>query len=166
MDIESHQELRRVNLVAINDVNVFHRGNPLTGLEEGGSIFLQTDQTTPEVIWEELPDSAKEEIQRNHFRLFGLDATAIARRVARTPDLINRMQGIVLLGVFLRVTPMAGQRNLDETALMQGVEKIVRKYFGKRGEKAVEDNMTCIRHGYEDVIEATRNIESRSMQNV
>ncbi|HSH00795.1 MAG TPA: 2-oxoacid:acceptor oxidoreductase family protein, partial [candidate division Zixibacteria bacterium] len=166
LHIESHQELRRVNFVAINDVNVFHRGNPLTGLAAGGSIFLQTKAKTAEELWSELPKSAQDEIKRKDLRLFGLDATAIARKVARTPDLIHRMQGIVLLGVFLRVTPMAAERQLDEARVMAGVEKIVKKYFGKRGEKAVEDNMNCIRQGYEDVIEVPLNIESRSMQNV
>jgi len=153
--IESHQELNRVNFIAINDVNVFHRGNPLEGLAEGGAVFLQTQHNTAESIWAELPESVRKEVRKKHHQIFGLDATAIARNVARSPDLINRMQGIVLLGVFLRVTPLAQKRGFDKEHLLGAMQEIVKKYFGKRGEKAVEDNMTCIRKGYCDVIEVS-----------
>ncbi len=155
--IESHQELKLVDFVAINDINVFHSGNPLTGLSDGGAVFLQTKYTSPEEIWKALPASAREEMKRKQVRLFGLDATKIARDIARNPDLIHRMQGIVLLGIFLKVTPLAKEKGLDEEHVLSGVEDIVRKYFGKRGEQAVEDNMTCIRKGYQDVIEVPLN---------
>ncbi len=151
--IESHQELQLVDFVAINDVNVFHRGNPLAGLQDGGAVFLQTQQKTAETIWAELPESAREEMCAKKIRLYGLDATAIAHDVAHTPDLVNRMQGIVLLGVFLKVTPLAAKRGLSEEEVLADIEKIIRKYFGKRGEQAVEDNMTCIKKGFHEAIE-------------
>jgi hypothetical protein len=36
---------------------------------------------------------------------------------------------------------------------MEGVEKAVRSYWGKRGEQVVQDNLTCIRRGYLEVVE-------------
>ncbi|MEK7774938.1 MAG: 2-oxoacid:acceptor oxidoreductase family protein [Candidatus Zixiibacteriota bacterium] len=153
--IESHQELNSVNFVAINDINVFRHANPLNGLEAGGSVFIQTSETSADAIWKQLPESAQREIKAKNIHVYGLDATNIAKTVARSADLINRMQGIVLLGVFLRVTPMASERGLEKEHLFGAMEKIVRKYFGKRGEKAIEDNMICIRKGYNDVIEVT-----------
>jgi pyruvate-ferredoxin/flavodoxin oxidoreductase len=42
--------------------------------------------------------------------------------------------------------------------LMEGVEKAVRKYWGKRGEQVVQDNLTCIRRGYQDVIDVPREL--------
>ena len=30
-----------------------------------------------------------------------------------------------------------------------GVEKALRKYFGKRGDRVVQDNVTCVKRGYE-----------------
>ncbi|MFQ5607224.1 MAG: 2-oxoacid:acceptor oxidoreductase family protein [Candidatus Zixiibacteriota bacterium] len=155
--IESHQELNRVDFIAINDVNVFHRGDPLNGLSEGGAVFLQTSQDSAESIWAELPEAAREEIRRKKARLYGLDATAIANEVARTPDLVNRMQGIALLGVFLKVTPLAMNHGLSEEQALTNLEAIIRKYFGKRGEQAVEDNMTCIKKGFREVIEVPVN---------
>jgi pyruvate-ferredoxin/flavodoxin oxidoreductase len=34
---------------------------------------------------------------------------------------------------------------------MEGVEKALRKYFGKRGERVVQDNLTCVRRGYNEL---------------
>lgn len=153
LHIETHQELHRVDFVAINDANVFHRTNPLTGLADGGAVFLQTPYTDCEKILAELPQWAQNEMRERKIRLFGLDATAIARKVARTADLINRMQGIVLLGVFLKVTPLAQKHGMGEGSVLDEVETIVRKYFGKRGEQAVEDNMVCIKRGFTELID-------------
>ncbi len=157
--IQSHQELKLVDFVAINDINVFRSGNPLDGLSEGGAVFMQTSQTSPEAIWDELPLATREEMKHKSVRLYGLDATKIARDIARNVDLIHRMQGIILLGVFLKVTPLAAAHGFNEEQALSGVEEIVRKYFGKRGEKAVEDNMTCIRKGYQEVIEVPLNLQ-------
>jgi pyruvate-ferredoxin/flavodoxin oxidoreductase len=66
------------------------------------------------------------------------------------------MQGIVLLGIFLRVAPFLAQRGLSYQQLLGDVEKTLRKYFGKRGEEVVQDNLTCVRRGYEEVREVPR----------
>ena len=34
-----------------------------------------------------------------------------------------------------------------------GVEKALRKYFGKRGDRVVQDNLTCVKRGYGDMKE-------------
>ena len=34
-----------------------------------------------------------------------------------------------------------------------GVEKALRKYFGKRGDRVVQDNLTCVKRGYSEVQE-------------
>ena len=63
------------------------------------------------------------------------------------------MQGIVLLGVFLNVTPFREESKISDEDLFQGAEKSLRKYFGKRGEQVVQDNLTCVRRGFTEVIE-------------
>jgi pyruvate-ferredoxin/flavodoxin oxidoreductase len=68
------------------------------------------------------------------------------------------MQGIVLLGVFLRVTPFRERRGLGEEAVFSAVERSLRKVFGKRGEQVIRDNMTAVRRGYEEVIEVPREV--------
>ena len=58
------------------------------------------------------------------------------------------MQGIVLLGIFLSCTPFAKNGGLSEEDVFASVEKSIRKYFGRRGEQVVKDNMDCVRRGY------------------
>ena len=61
------------------------------------------------------------------------------------------MQGIVLLGIFLRSTPFA--ENTSEDELYGSIEKSLRKYFGRRGEQVVQDNLTCVKRGFTEVNE-------------
>ena len=37
-----------------------------------------------------------------------------------------------------------------------GVEKALRKYFGKRGEQVVQDNLNCVKRGYGEMQEIPR----------
>jgi pyruvate-ferredoxin/flavodoxin oxidoreductase len=72
----------------------------------------------------------------------------IARELAAAPDLQLRMQGIVLLGIFLRVAPFVRARGLSEPQLFEGVEKALRKYFGRRGEQVIASNLAAVKQGY------------------
>jgi len=36
---------------------------------------------------------------------------------------------------------------------MQGVEKSLRKYFSKRGEQVVQDNLNAVKRGFSEVFE-------------
>ena len=75
----------------------------------------------------------------------------IAREVASVADLEMRMQGIVLLGAFLKLTPFATDSGMSDEEVYAGVEKALRKYFGKRGEQVVQDNLTCVKRGYSEM---------------
>ena len=63
------------------------------------------------------------------------------------------MQGIVLLGIFLKATPFQEEAGLSAEEVMEGVEVAVRKYFGKRGEAVVQANLKAIQRGYNEVFE-------------
>src|SRR6185369_4890456 len=91
-------------------------------------------------------------------KLFALDTVKIAQSVSSRADLQQRMQGIVLLGIFLRITPFQADLALSEEALFHGAEKSLRKYFGKRGERVVQDNLEAVRRGYHEVIEVPREV--------
>jgi pyruvate-ferredoxin/flavodoxin oxidoreductase len=82
----------------------------------------------------------------------------IAREVASVADLEMRMQGIVLLGGFLKLTPYADDSGMADDAVYGGVEKALRKYFGKRGEQVVQDNLTCVKRGHSEMQEITPEI--------
>ena len=47
---------------------------------------------------------------------------------------------------------------ISEEQLLKGVEKSLRKYFGKRGERVVQDNLKAVQRGYEEVIEIPREV--------
>ncbi len=69
---------------------------------------------------------------------------------------MQRFQGIVLLGIFLRHTPFQKELNLTENGLFVNVENAVNKYWGKKGEGVVEANMNAIMRGYREVFEVPR----------
>ncbi|HEU5320491.1 MAG TPA: 2-oxoacid:acceptor oxidoreductase family protein, partial [Methylomirabilota bacterium] len=151
--IRFHAELTRVDFVPLNDVNAFRLGDPLAGLVPGGIVFLQTRQTEPGAIWADIPPRAQAAIRERGLRVLALDTARIARETTAQPDLVQRMQGIVLLGVFLKSAPLVAWRGLDEAALFGAVEASLRKFFGKRGESVVQENLTAVRRGWAEVIE-------------
>ena len=57
----------------------------------------------------------------------------VAQEVASQRELGQRMQGIVLLGVFLRVAPFVEERGLSDAEVDAAVEKSLRKFFGQTG---------------------------------
>jgi pyruvate-ferredoxin/flavodoxin oxidoreductase len=151
--IRVHSELEHVEFVALNDVNAFNLENPLAGLSHGGTLFAQSQHQDPAEIWRSVPAWARQALTSKHARVFALDTVAIAKEVSSRADLQQRMQGIVLLGVFLRVTPFQNELALSEEEIFRGVEKSLRKYFGKRGDRVVQDNLLAVRRGYHEVIE-------------
>ncbi len=149
--IRIHHELDILDFIAVQDKNAFNTGNPLKGVRNGGTVFLQTNEDSNEEVWGNLPDWAKQEIQARGIRILWIDTAKIAREVSSSEDLVVRMQGIVLLGIFLRSTPFA--ENTSEAELYESIEKSLRKYFGRRGEQVVQDNLECVKRGFTEVNE-------------
>ena len=156
--IMTHSELEFVDLVVLNDVNAVLSGNPLAGMVEGGAIFMQSAYTDPQEVWSHIPTGHQKVIQDKQIRVYFADMVQIAREVASVADLEMRMQGIVLLGAFLKLTPYAKDSGMSDDQVMAGVEKALRKYFGKRGEQVVQDNLTCVRRGYREMQELPREL--------
>jgi pyruvate-ferredoxin/flavodoxin oxidoreductase len=151
--IRVHSELEHVEFIPLNDVNAFNLENPLAGLSDGGLVFVQSQKTDPTEVWASVPAWARKTLREKHARLLALDTVGIAREVSSRPDLQQRMQGLVLLGIFLRATPFQQELGLTESDLFAGVEKALRKYFGKRGERVVQDNLAAVTRGYHEVFE-------------
>jgi pyruvate-ferredoxin/flavodoxin oxidoreductase len=151
--IMMHSELEHVDLLCINDVTAIL--NPLTlgGLQVNGNIFMQSPHADPVAVWKHIPAHVQKIIRERKIRVYYTDMVKIAREVATRADLQMRMQGIVLLGAFLRLTPYARESHMSDEAVFAGVEKALRKYFGKQGEQVVKDNLTCVRRGYSEMKE-------------
>jgi pyruvate-ferredoxin/flavodoxin oxidoreductase len=156
--IRVHSELEHVEFIPLNDVNAFNLENPLAGLTQNGMVFVQSQRTDPAEVWTAVPAWARKEMLAKNARLLALDTVKIAREVSSLADLQQRMQGIVLLGVFLKVTPFQKEHAISEEVLFKGVEKSLRKYFGKRGEQVVQDNLKAVHRGFFEVFEIPREV--------
>ncbi|MFO0891614.1 MAG: 2-oxoacid:acceptor oxidoreductase family protein [Isosphaeraceae bacterium] len=151
--IQTHCELEYVDLVCINDPTAILSPGPLKGLVRGGAIFMQSAHEDPREVWARIPEMNRRTIRDRNLRVYFADMVKIAREVASVADLQMRMQGIVLLGAFLRLTPYAAASQMSDEAVYEGVEKALRKYFGKRGDRVVQDNLTCVKRGYCEIRE-------------
>lgn len=149
--IHEHAELEHVDFVPIHDINAFHAGDPLQGLVDGGAIFIQSRDASDAEVWRHIPAPARAAIVNKQLRVYVLDTVKIAKAVASRPDLQLRMQGVVLLGIFLRIAPFVQARGSSGADLFAGVEQALRKYFGRRGEQVIRDNLEAVRQGYTQV---------------
>ncbi|MFP6768882.1 MAG: 2-oxoacid:acceptor oxidoreductase family protein, partial [Planctomycetaceae bacterium] len=149
--IFTHSELEFVDLVVLNDTTALASGQPLKGMIQGGSVFMQSHFENPADVWLRIPDYQKEVIREKELKVYFADMVSIAREVASVADLEMRMQGIVLLGAFLKLTPYVADSGMSDEGVYEGVETALRKYFGKRGEQVVQDNLTCVKRGYSEM---------------
>ena len=148
--INMHSELERVELLCVNDPTAMLSPLTLKGLVSGGAIFMQSPYTDPADVWKRIPPENQKTIRDKKIRVYYCDMVRIAREVASEPDLQMRMQGIVLLGAFLQLTPYAKEGDMTVELVEKGVEKALRKYFGKRGEQVIQDNLKCIKRGRDE----------------
>ena len=151
--VKTHNELEFVEFVPLNDVNAFNLANPLKGLQSKGMLFVQTHKISHSDIWSDIPTWAQKIIMKRKIKVLALDTVKIAKEISSKADLIQRMQGIVLLGIFLKATPFLNRSGISEKELMNSVERSLQKYFGKRGDQVVKDNLNCVKRGFKEVFE-------------
>ncbi|HEU4671317.1 MAG TPA: 2-oxoacid:acceptor oxidoreductase family protein, partial [Candidatus Limnocylindrales bacterium] len=131
--VRTHAELRRVDFVPVHGAAAFSVAAPLDGLVDGGTVFVQSPFADPAAIWASIPEAARDEIEARDIRVVALDTASLAREHSPRPDLVVRMQGVALAGVFLRVAPFAADAGLDRATLMAAVRRQLVRFFGKRG---------------------------------
>jgi pyruvate-ferredoxin/flavodoxin oxidoreductase len=152
--IRVHAELKTVDFVPLHDVSGFHQG-ALAGVVEGGTVFVQSALTDPAAICASVPGKARDEMTRRGIRLIALDTAEMARRRAPRPELVLRMQGVALVGVFLRVSPFAAAAGYGRDVLLAEVRKRLGRFYGKRGTGVVDANLELIAEAYDNVIDVT-----------
>jgi pyruvate-ferredoxin/flavodoxin oxidoreductase len=123
---------------------------------------MQSHLHAPAEVWKRIPAHHRKTIREKRIRVYFIDMVKIAREVASEPDLQMRMQGIVLLGAFLKLTPYAVESGMSDEEVYAGVEKALRKYFGKRGEQVVKDNLDCVKRGYSEMKEIQQELIQQS----
>ena len=65
------------------------------------------------------------------------------------------MQGVALVGVFLRVSPFAERAGIDRDQLLAAVRDRLGRFFGTRGGSVVDANLAVITEAYDSLIEVT-----------
>jgi pyruvate-ferredoxin/flavodoxin oxidoreductase len=162
--IRLHQELDHVDFVPLHSVAAFSQGDPLRGLADGGTVFVQSPLTDPDAVWASIPDAARAEIAARRIRLAALDTAGLAKRFAPRPDLVLRMQGIALVGAFLRLTPFAADARLGRAELFTAVRRELGRFFGKRGGTVVDANLSLVEAAYDGVIDVTEAVREAVVQ--
>jgi len=152
--IRVHAELKTVDFVPLHDVSGFHQG-ALAGLVDGGTVFVQSALTDPAAIWASVPEKARDDMTRRGIRLIALDTAEVARRRAPRPELVLRMQGVALIGVFLRVSPFAAAAGYGRDELLAEVGKRLGRFYGKGGSGVVDANLELISEAYDSAIDVT-----------
>ena len=155
-----HGELDVVDFVAVHDVAAFRQGRPLQGLVDGGTLFVQSPLGDAGAIWDSLPEEARTEILARRIHVTALDTAALARRWAPLADLVTRMQGIALVGAFLRLTPFASHAGMDRAAVLAALRPELERFFGKRGAQVVEANHGLVAEAYDQVVDVTAGVSS------
>jgi pyruvate-ferredoxin/flavodoxin oxidoreductase len=153
--IRVHAELDCVDFVPLHDVSAFNLGDPLAGLVDGGDVFIQSTLASPEAIWASIPADRRAEILVRGIRVTALDTAALARRHAPRPELEIRMQGVALVGVFLRVAPFAERAGVERERLLEAVGDRLGRFFGKRGTSVVKANLELITEAWDGLIDVT-----------
>jgi pyruvate-ferredoxin/flavodoxin oxidoreductase len=161
--VREHGELAHVDFVPLHDVAAFRQGDPLRGLTNGGTVFVASSTTEPEAIWRSIPTEARREILERGIRLAAFDTVGLARARAPRPDLAVRMQGVALVGVFLRLTPFAQEAGLGRDALLGAVRPQLERFFGKRGRQVVDANLDLVAAAFDGVIDVTAAIKAMAV---
>jgi len=161
--IRTHCEMAQAEFVPLNNVNALDMGNPFMNLSPGAIAFLQWERDDPAALWERFPLPARHALRLAGARVYYMDAARIAREESIRPDLEIRMQGIVLLGVFLRVSPFGRKAGMDDAALLKGAEEALRHYFGKLSDEVVAANLRCVTRGFNEVREVPAELMRDSM---
>ena len=154
----TNADLEDVEIVLSPDHKVFSHANPLRGLAQGGTFILQSSNT-PEEVWAELPKDARKTLRDKNINFFIIDAFAVAKKHAPTPELQTRMMGIAFIGA------IAGHVNYvadfaSQTELMEKIRLQIAKKFGAKGAAVTEGNMAVIHDGVSAVQKVAYNDEA------
>jgi hypothetical protein len=65
------------------------------------------------------------------------------------------MQGVALVGVFLRVAPFADRAGLGRDELLGAVRERLGRFFGKRGGRVIDANLAVIEAAFDGLIDVS-----------
>jgi len=145
-------ELNHVDVVLCCDPKAFTHTNPLEGLNKGGCLVWESNES-PETAWQRIPAHHRKFVKDNNIRVYILPGFDIARKATDRGELQLRMQGNSFLGAFFRVSPFLKHNGISEATFLTAVKKQYEKKFGRFGEAVVASNMLVMEQGFSRVQE-------------
>ena len=120
----------------------------------GGAIFMQSPYAEPAEVWKRIPEHNQQIIRDKKVRVFYSDMVKIAREVASRGRPADAHAGHRAAGGVPAADAVRQARaSMSDEQVYAGVEKALRKYFGKRGDRVVQDNLNCVKRGYSEMKE-------------
>lgn len=99
-----------------------------------GGVFLLNSPFAPQAVWDALPREVQGEILRKNIRLYVINANEVARQTGMGA----RINGIMQTCFFA----LSGVLSRDKA--IRQIKEQIRKTYGKRGEKVLEQNYAAV----------------------
>ena len=166
--IYTHSELEHVDLVCSTTRPPCSAAIRSTGMVAGGAIFMQSRLHEPgRRLAADSAAATRTRSATRSFRVYFTDMVQIAREVASRGRPADAHAGHRAAGRVSEADALRHDERHDATKqVYAGVEKALRKYFGKRGEQVVQDNLNCVKRGYSEMQEIPREIMHAETANV
>ena len=152
--INTHCELEHVDLVCINDPTAILSAEPLKGHGPRRGDLHAVALRRPGRGLDADPRASTG--GRSATRTSASTTPTWSRSRARSPRSPTSRcacRGSSCWARSCKLTPYARQSEMTDEQVYAGVEKALRKYFGKRGDRVVQDNLTCVKRGYSEMKE-------------
>jgi pyruvate-ferredoxin/flavodoxin oxidoreductase len=125
--------VQEADFVACHQFGFLERIDVL-GVAARGATFLLNAPYAPDEVWEQLPDTVRDEIVRKELRLWVVDAT----RVAKDAGLGKRVN-TVLQTCFFALADV-----LPQEQAIAAIKDAIRTTYAKRGEAVLERNFAAV----------------------
>ncbi len=148
--VRVHAGTLEAEFVAILDPHAFDQGDPLEGLNDGGTLYFEDSRPGAE-IWRSLPEAARQFMARRRIRLCTLDAVRLAGEIAgEHTDLVPRLRALAVLGAFLRLTRFRQLAGLGEAELFAAAGNLLEQKFPEQEEDCIRCGLRMVQRAYSE----------------
>lgn len=134
--IRSIYLVTHADYVACHNQSYVNKYDLLESIKDGGTFVLNTNWNEEE-LEEKLPGRLKQKLAQKKVKFYTINAIGIAQEVG----LSNRIN-MVMQGAFFKLTKV-----LPEEVYIKELKDVVKKMYGKKGEKVVKMNHDAIDQG-------------------
>ncbi len=140
--ILSHYLITEPDFVAIHNKEFLGKYELLAGLQEGGTVLINTDLPVEKIFYS-FPEREQKILIDRKAKLYAIDANRIVAELGMPGRINTTMQA-----AFFHITKI-----LDDETVMKAVEGAIKKSYGKKGEKVVQINVNAFKRGLESYVE-------------